>query len=146
MIRLALNLRKPYNYAFFDPKSRIHLTVSSPVGFANEVTPAILRGLRSQVLIDVDGVVDAKTGMIAEKKDSGKSKPAKTDTPVLSQEPETEEPEKVAEVEEVAETPAEEPATDDVTEAETVPAETDADNEAQGKEEAKPKKKSSKKK
>ena len=145
-MKLVLNMRKPYNYAFFDPRSRIHLTVSNPIGFANEVTPAILRGLRSQVIIDVDGVVDIKTGMIAEKKESGKSKSAKADTPVLPQEPEIKEPEKAAEVDEVAEAPAEEPAADDATEVETAPAETDADNDTQGEEEAKPKKKSSKKK
>ena len=64
MIKLMLNLRKPYNYAFFCPVSRLHLTISSPVGFANEVTSAILRGLKSNVLIDVDGVIDKNTGRL----------------------------------------------------------------------------------
>lgn len=144
-MKLLLNLRKPYNYAFFDPKSRIHLTVSSPIGFANEVTPAILRGLRSQVIIDVDGVVDIKTGMIAEKKDSGKGKPAKKDNPVLSQEPEIEAPkeEEITEPAPVEESKEADPVVEDNSEPEATPVEEPA---PQAEAEEKPKKKSSKKK
>ena len=56
MIKLQLNIRKPNNYAFFCPTSRLHLTYSDPVGVVDRVTPAILIGLKSGKLIDVDGV------------------------------------------------------------------------------------------
>ena len=59
-----LNLHKFNNYAFFCPVSRLHLTVSSPVGFANEVTPAILKALKAETVLDVDGVVDIETGTV----------------------------------------------------------------------------------
>ena len=64
MIKFKLNLNKFNNYAFFCPVSRLHLTVSSPVGFSNEVTPAILRGLKSNTILDVDGVIDLETGTV----------------------------------------------------------------------------------
>lgn len=59
-----LNTHKFNNYAFFCPVSRLHLTVSSPVGYANEVTAAILRALKAQTILDVDGVVDIETGTV----------------------------------------------------------------------------------
>lgn len=59
-----LNRHKFNNYAFFCPVSRLHLTVSSPVGFANEVTPAILKALKAETILDVDGVVDIETGTV----------------------------------------------------------------------------------
>lgn len=59
-----LNRHKFNNYAFFCPVSRLHLTVSSPVGFANEVTPAILKALKVETILDVDGVVDIETGTV----------------------------------------------------------------------------------
>lgn len=62
MIKVALNITKPNNYAFFCPISRLHLTRSNPVGFVNEVTQYIIRGLKSNVLIDVDNVIDLETG------------------------------------------------------------------------------------
>ena len=64
MIKLMLNLHKFNNYAFFCPVSRLHLTVSSPVGFANEVTPAILKALKVKTILDVDGVVDIEAGTV----------------------------------------------------------------------------------
>lgn len=64
MIKLMLNTHKFNNYAFFCPVSRLHLTVSSPVGYANEVTAAILRALKAQTILDVDGVVDIETGTV----------------------------------------------------------------------------------
>ena len=64
MLRFALNLHKPNKYAFFCPKSRMNVTVRNPLGFAEEVTPAILRALRNGTLIDVDNVVDLKTGTL----------------------------------------------------------------------------------
>lgn len=64
MIKLMLNLQKFNNYAFFCPVSRLHLTVSSPVGFSNEVTPAILKALKAKTILDVDGVIDIETGTV----------------------------------------------------------------------------------
>lgn len=75
MLKLMLNLHKPNNYAFFCPVSKVHLTVSSPVGFANEVTPAILKAVKANTVLDVDGVIDLETGSVA------KSKPEATKSP-----------------------------------------------------------------
>jgi hypothetical protein len=75
MLKLMLNLHKPNNYAFFCPVSKVHLTVSSPVGFANEVTPAILKAVKANTVLDVDGVIDLETGSAA------KSKPEATKSP-----------------------------------------------------------------
>ena len=75
MFKLMLNVRKPNNYAFFCPVSKVHLTVSSPVGFANEVTPAILKAVKASTVLDVDGVIDLETGSVA------KSKPEATKSP-----------------------------------------------------------------
>lgn len=78
MFKLALNTRKFNNYAFFCPVSRLHLTVSSPVGYANEVTPAILKALKAQTVLDVDGIIDIKTGAVknTQAKTSEEKKPA----------------------------------------------------------------------
>lgn len=92
MIKLALNV-KHNNHAFFCPVSRLHLTVGNPVDVVNEVTPAIIRGLKSKVLVDVDGVIDLETGAV--------KKGSKT--------PEKEQPkQQVAEPEKKAEEPAKE--------------------------------------
>ena len=64
MIKLMLNAHKFNNYAFFCPVSKLHVTVSNPVGYVNEVTAAILKALKSQTLLDVDGVVDIETGTV----------------------------------------------------------------------------------
>ena len=64
MIKLMLNTHKFNNYAFFCPVSKLHLTVSSPVGFTNEVTTAILRALKAKTIIDVDNIVDLETGTV----------------------------------------------------------------------------------
>ena len=64
MIKLALNLHKFNNYAFFCPVSRLHLTVSNPVGYSNEVTTAILKALKAETILDVDNVIDIKTGTV----------------------------------------------------------------------------------
>lgn len=79
MIKFMLNLHKFNNYAFFCPVSRLHLTVSSPVGFANEVTPAILRGLKTKAVLDVDGVIDLETGTVKEAKAQTTPEPEKTE-------------------------------------------------------------------
>ena len=59
-----LNRQKFNNYAFFCPVSKLHVTVSNPVGYVNEVTPAILRAIKLSTLIDVDGVIDIETGTV----------------------------------------------------------------------------------
>lgn len=64
MIKLALNTRKFNNYAFFCPVSRLHLTVSNPVGYTNEVTPVILRALKANTILDVDKVIDIDAGTV----------------------------------------------------------------------------------
>lgn len=66
MARFALNNQKANNYAFFCPVSRLHLTRSNPIGSTNGVTPAIVRGLRSKVILDVDGAVDIDKGVLKE--------------------------------------------------------------------------------
>ena len=109
-----LNTRKFNNYAFFCPVSRLHLTVSSPVGFSNEVTPAILKALKAETVLDVDGVVDIETGTVkAVKQEAPKQeKPVeqapepKQDAPVQTEEPKVEEPK--AEEPKVEEQPKEE--------------------------------------
>ena len=81
MIKLALNLHKFNNYAFFCPVSRLHVTVSNPIGYVNEVTTAILKALKSQTLLDVDGVIDIETGTVkgAAKTEAPKKEPEKED-------------------------------------------------------------------
>lgn len=64
MARFGLNNQKANNYAFFCPVSRLHLTRSNPIGVANGVTPAILRGLRSKVILDLDDAVDIENGVL----------------------------------------------------------------------------------
>ena len=133
MVKLALNRHKFNNYAFFCPVSKLHLTVSNPVGYANEVTPAILRAVKVNTLIDVDGVIDIETGTVKDaqqvntsvqetpkspeetdnadtKKDNTPEQPAKVDeNPVET--PENEEEVKDEEKEASAETEAEAPKT-----------------------------------
>ena len=79
MIKLALNLHKFKNYAFFSPVSRLHVTVSNPIGYVSEVTTAILKALKSQTLLDVDGVIDIETGTVkgAAKTEAPKKEPEK---------------------------------------------------------------------
>ena len=72
-----LNLHKFNNYAFFCPVSRLHLTVSSPVGYTNEVTPAILKAIKAKTVLDVDGVINLETGTINE----GTKQVKNTETP-----------------------------------------------------------------
>jgi len=57
-------LRGPSNYSFFDPRSGLNLSIGNPVGFANRVTPMILRGLKHKTLLDLDGVIDIKKGVL----------------------------------------------------------------------------------
>ena len=64
MIKIALNVTRHNNYAFFCPVSRLHLTMSNPVGFIDVVTPAVLNGLKFGTLIDVNNMIDVSTGTI----------------------------------------------------------------------------------
>jgi outer membrane biosynthesis protein TonB len=116
-----LDLHKFNNYAFFCPVSRLHLTVSSPIGFTNEVTPAILKALKAKTILDVDGVVNIETGTVKEaKQEKAKKeevKPAKQapvqEAPVhnpkevSTKEANVEEPKKKAEKKVVAKTDTE---------------------------------------
>lgn len=63
-IELRLNSKKPNNYAFFCPVTRLHLTLANPVGTTDRVSNYILRGLKAKTLIDVKGIVDLTTGEI----------------------------------------------------------------------------------
>lgn len=69
MIRLQLNRGKRDNYAFYCPISKLHLTLSSHMDVAPCVTPYILRGLKTKVLIDVDNVIDLSTGSLKVKEE-----------------------------------------------------------------------------
>lgn len=99
MIKLMLNLHKFNNYAFFCPVSRLHLTVSSPVGFSNEVTPAILKALKAETVLDVDGVIDIETGTVKagtqapkQEKPVEEAPETKQEAPAKAEEPKVEKP------------------------------------------------------
>ena len=133
MIKLMLNRQKFNTYAFFCPVSKLHVTVSNPVGYVNEVTPAILRAIKLSTLIDVDGVIDIETGTVKDaqqvitpvqetpkspeetgnadtKKDNTPEQPAKVDENP-AETPENEEEVKDEDKEASAETEAEAPKT-----------------------------------
>ena len=98
MVKLMLNLHKFNNYAFFCPVSRLHLTVSSPVGYTNEVTPAILRAIKLSTLIDVDGVIDIETGTVKDAQPVKTPKsPEKADNADIKQDNSSEQSEKITE-------------------------------------------------
>lgn len=57
-MKYGLNSSKSNNYAFWDPQSRLHLTIDNPVGYADRVTVAIRRGLASKsiyAVVEKDG-------------------------------------------------------------------------------------------
>ena len=61
-MKLQLNFNKPNNYAFFCPVSRLHLTRTNPIGYANEVTPSIKRALKIGNILDItEDKVESKT-------------------------------------------------------------------------------------
>lgn len=60
MFNIGLNTNMRDNYAFFCPETRLHLTLTNPVGSADRVSAAIRRGLNANTLIDLDGVIDLK--------------------------------------------------------------------------------------
>ena len=108
-MKLQLNFNKPGNYAFFCPVSKVHLTRSNPVGFVNEVTPYISRGLKSKSIIDVsDNTVTGQKTAKPEETKPEETKPVQTDEvktteAMPSTEPSTEEKPVAAPVEEVKE-------------------------------------------
>ena len=63
-IELRLNRSKTGNYAFFCPVTKLHLTLANPVGFTDRVSNYILRGIKSNTIIDVNKVVDLETGKL----------------------------------------------------------------------------------
>lgn len=84
-VELRLNPRKPGNYAFFCPVTKLHLTLTSPVGMTDRVSPYILRGVKSKTLIDVNNVIDLETGKLNGDKKANKvemPKETKVETPV----------------------------------------------------------------
>lgn len=87
MFKVALNTHKFNNYAFFCPVSRLHLTVSSPVGYANEVTTAILKGLKAKTILDVDGVIDIATGTVKAASNQQEKAPEVPQAPVNNEPP-----------------------------------------------------------
>lgn len=93
-IVLKLNPRKVGNYAFFCPVTKLHLTLTNPVGTTDRVSPYILRALKGKTLIDVNNVVDLKTGELnVEKKTDKKeenAEPVKSETTVTQDQKEEE--------------------------------------------------------
>ena len=54
MVEVKLNPRKRDNYAFFDPESRLHLTVMNPGGVIPQVTARVQSAINTGVLILVN--------------------------------------------------------------------------------------------
>lgn len=107
-MKYLLNLRKNDNYAFFCPQSRMHLTISNPVGFADRVTPAIARALKAQTIIDITEE-ENKTEPVAETKVEEPVEKKLEEVPIPTQQESTESKEVEAPVNEVKEEATEEP-------------------------------------
>lgn len=86
-IELRLNQRKPGNYAFFCPVTKLHLTLANPVGITDRVSPYILRALKSNTLVDVNGVIDLESGKMNvnnnTKKTETKTEPVKSEATAI---------------------------------------------------------------
>ena len=106
-MKYLLNLRKNDNYAFFCPQSRMHLTISNPVGFADRVTPAIARALKAQTIIDITEE-ENETEPVAETKVEEPEEKKLEEAPILTQQESTESKEVEAPVEEAKEEATEE--------------------------------------
>ena len=91
-MKLQLNFNKPNNYAFFCPVSRLHLTRTNPIGYANEVTPSIKRALKVGNILDI-------TEEKAESKTEASSNDQTLKEEKVTQEVETREPAEEAKVE-----------------------------------------------
>lgn len=55
-IKLLLNVLKRNNYVFFDKENRLHLSLGSPIGFANHVSQSVKRAVLAGNVIDVNNV------------------------------------------------------------------------------------------
>lgn len=82
MIRVALNRAIRDNFSVICPDARLGVTIRQPIGFVHQLTPSVLRALRSKRLIDLDGVVDLERGILKEKEKPVKEEPTPTVTPV----------------------------------------------------------------
>ena len=60
--RLCLDNRLRGNYSFFDPESRVNLSISNPIAFVDRITPMIVRGLKYKTILDLDNAVNILTG------------------------------------------------------------------------------------
>ena len=115
-IELGLNNKKPGNYGFFCPVSKLHLTLSNPIGSVNadRVTSYILRGIKTKVLIDMNGVVNLDTGEVNSKQKPTTGK-AESDKKSAEVEPQKEDISDVKTEESKVEEPkAEEPKVEEV--------------------------------
>ena len=81
-IELRLNTQKVGNYAFFCPVTRLHLTLTNPIGFVDGVSPYIIRGIKGGSIIDVNNAVKLEEESTTSKLRKRKSK----DTKVAEQE------------------------------------------------------------
>lgn len=84
-IKLRLNPRKAGNYAFFCPVTKLHLTLTNPVGTTDRVSVYILRALKSKTLIDVNNVVDLETGELNIANNTNKESKENKTEPVKSE-------------------------------------------------------------
>lgn len=97
-MEFRLNPKKPGNYAFFCPVTRLHLTLANPVGYTDRISNYILRAVKGGTLIDVNKAVNLETGEKINNKPTAPQqevkepeKPVETVTPV-QEEPTQEEP------------------------------------------------------
>ena len=74
-IQFRLNPRKPGNYAFFCPVTKLHLTIANPVDSVDRISNYILRGIKSKSLIDVNNSVNLDTGELNTKEAEAKQEP-----------------------------------------------------------------------
>lgn len=88
-IELRLNTQKVGNYAFFCPVTRLHLTLTNPIGFVDGVSPYIIRGIKGGSIIDVNNAVKLDEESTTSKLRKRKSK----DTKVAEQETVKKQPE-----------------------------------------------------
>lgn len=66
-IQFRLNTRKPGNYAFFCPVTKLHLTIANPVNSVDRISNYILRGVKSNSLVDVNNIINLETGELNRK-------------------------------------------------------------------------------
>lgn len=101
-MEFRLNPKKPGNYAFFCPVTRLHLTLANPVGYTDRISNYILRAIKGGTLIDVNKAVNLETGEKVENNEvtttqqveKEQEKPVETVTPSQPELEQTQEPEK----------------------------------------------------